>query len=149
MANSEQALEHIFSRWRFNPALFFREALDVLPSNQQEEGCKLVGEMVKAKYDKSLGKSLTKKQLELAGKLGIAIRSGHGSGKDYFLGGIFLWWLVCYPEDTRGLVTAPNFKTLQNVLWTLFRQLIAKSKFMGDERYTAGWRGTSRSRATS
>lgn len=130
MGNSEQALEHIFGRWRFNPALFFREALDILPSNQQEDGCKLVGEIVKSKYDKSLSKTISKRQEDLAGKLGIAIRSGHGSGKDMWLAGIFLWWMVCYPEDSRGLVTAPNFKTLQNVLWTYFRQLIAKSKFL-------------------
>ena len=138
MSNSELALQHILSRWQFDPARFFREALGVTPSNQQEEGCKLVGDMFKAKYDKSLDKPLTKKQKDLAGKLGVAIRSGHGSGKDYFLAGIFLWLLTCYPADSRGLATAPNYKTLTNVLWTLFRGMIARSKFMDDDRYT-GW----------
>ena len=111
-------LEKIIRKWKRDPALFFREGLGFTPSNQQEEGCRVVAELVEAKTKVSVWGQLSEKEredpknkakkptadeVELAKKRGVSIASGHNTGKDRFLAGISYWWLLCFPYS-KGLV---------------------------------------------
>lgn len=131
-----------FLKWMFNPDIFVKEVVFANapkgegPSDQQIEGLQAVGRiaycMVKAEYIRrenySLGKELTPEENELSRKKGIAIRSGHGCGKDAFLSWVYLWLLICFStEKCRGQVTAPNQAQLRAILWTEFRYWIKYS----------------------
>jgi len=114
-------------RWRLSPKLFVLEAIGVRPTNQQMEALDLVGEMSKAKIAANTGKKLTAKQKELADKIGISIRSGHGTGKDAFLAWVYLWLIFCFP-DPKGMVTGPTKHQLDAVLWSEISKWLKKSK---------------------
>lgn len=125
-----------FQVWMFNPDVFVREVVFANapkgdgPTDQQIEGLQAVGKiayaMVKADYIRnknySLGETLSKEELRLSRVKGLAIRSGHGCGKDAFLAWVYLWLLICFGvEKCRGQVTAPNQTQLRAILWTEFR----------------------------
>ncbi len=126
----------IGSRWFFNPDIFVKEVVfanapkEDGPTEQQIEGLKAVGKiaysMVKAEFIRkknySMGETLSKEELRLSKVKGLAIRSGHGCGKDAFLSWVYLWLLICHStEKCRGQVTAPNQTQLRSILWTEFR----------------------------
>ena len=144
--------EKMLHRWKWNPALFFKEALGFTPSNHQESGCAAVADLVKAKFKVGKWNTLTADERgiaenskrwkpsvaekELASRRGISIASGHNTGKDRWLAGIFIWWEFCWATGTRGLVTGPNMSTIRSVLWHEFRKLTRSSKLLGEN---PGW----------
>ena len=91
MAKTETGLQQRILEWRKDPALFVRECIGGKPSNQQEEGLALVGELATAKLKRARNEKLTARQEWLCSLMGISIRSGHGNGKDAFLSWV-LWW---------------------------------------------------------
>lgn len=135
MQTGAEALKRLISRWVFDPSRFCREALGFRPSNQQEAGFAAVSALVRAKDRRGRGLKLTAAEQELAGKIGLSIASGHGTGKDRFLAATYLWFLTCWPRP-KGLVTGPNFATLKSVLWHEFRKLVRTSTIGGG---ISGW----------
>jgi hypothetical protein len=119
--------EKVIMRWREDPELFVREAIGAFPTNQQQDGLKAIKDLSTAKIKASKGFKLTKKEAELAEKMGISIRSGHGTGKDTWLSWVYLWFLFCFPHP-RGLVTGPTSHQLDIVLWPEIRKWIRHSK---------------------
>lgn len=106
----------VIDRWQKDPALFVRECIGVEPSRQQAEGLEAVRKLSIAKRKAFHKVPMTAEEEEFAGKLGISIRSGHGTGKDAWLSWIFWWLLVCFPYP-KGLATAPTSDQLRIVLW--------------------------------
>ncbi len=82
--------------------------------------------MASAKLKASLGADLSDREKMLAGKIGISIVSGHGTGKDAELSWIYLWLLTCFPFP-KGLVTGPTGHQLNDVLWPEIRSWLRKS----------------------
>jgi hypothetical protein len=117
----------VLLRWRENPELFVREAIGANPTNQQQRGLAAVSALSKAKIKSAKGGKLTKKEKELADKIGISIRSGHGTGKDAWLSWVYLWFLFTFPYP-RGLVTGPTSHQLDIVLWPEIRKWVRASK---------------------
>lgn len=130
---SQSAIEKLFERWYKNPLLFVKECFTwpegEKPTKQQEEGLILVGKIAQAKIKSHEGSKLTEEEQGLVNKLGIAIRSGHGVGKDAFLSWIYWWLLSCFPYSV-GLVTAPTSHQLGDILWKEFRKWQQTSSFL-------------------
>jgi hypothetical protein len=101
------------------------------PTPQQEQLLNLVSKMVKAKIASAEGRinSLSNHERSLSKKIGIAIKSGHGTGKDTCLSWIYYCLMVCYPFF-RGLVTAPTAAQLKRNLWSEFSKWRRKSKII-------------------
>ncbi len=116
----------VLDRWEKSPELFVRECIGVSPSVQQCEGLEAVRKLSLAKRKAHKGLPLTGEEKELAGKMGISIRSGHGTGKDAWLAWVLLWLLTCFPYP-KGLVTAPTSDQLRIVLWSEISKWIRKS----------------------
>jgi hypothetical protein len=119
--------EAVILRWRNSPLDFVKEAIGATPTNQQQQGLELLAAMCSAKVKAAKGYELTKKEKGLAEKIGISIRSGHGTGKDVFLSWVYLWLLFTYPYP-RGLVTGPTSHQLDIVLWPEIRKWMRASK---------------------
>ena len=133
----ESSLDQIFIKWLFRPDLFFAEGLGAKLSNQQEDGLRKLGDLFRAKHRASVGLSLNAYQESLVKKTGISISSGHGTGKDFTLAGVYLWLLTCWKPAT-GLVTGPNFSTIKSVLWKELRRFVREGRFFGED---PGWLG--------
>ena len=82
--------------WKKEPWTFVREGFGVEPTWQQMQ----------------LFESLVDKD----GPKGIAIRSGHGTGKSAGLSLALLWFLLTRP-GAKILVTAPSRRQLRDILW--------------------------------
>ena len=107
----------VIKRWVASPKLFVREALRVERiSQQQEHGLDQLGLLVNAKLKRSAGKSLTDQESAVAGKVGISIMSGHGTGKDAWTAWAILWFLCCFPFP-KIPCTAPTQHQLRDILW--------------------------------
>jgi len=127
---SEALVEKKLEQWRYRPDLFVQEAIiwppGQGPSTQQLDALRLVGLMARAKIKKFQNKPLDKDEKIVAGKLGITIRSGHGTGKDAWLAWVYLWLLTCFAFP-KGLVTAPTSHQLRDVLWGEINKWIRQS----------------------
>jgi phage terminase large subunit len=113
--------------WRRYPEVFVREVVGAVPTNQQLEGFRELGRIYDAKYRKSMGALLSAEDERYAGKIGISIRSGHGTGKDAWLSWVYLWLITVFP-GCRGLVTAPTQHQLQDILWPEIRAWVKRSR---------------------
>lgn len=148
MSGIESAEAKVVERWRRHPRLFVLEAIGCQPTNQQSEALDLVGELAEAKIVVNKGWKATKRQKELAEKIGISIRSGHGTGKDALISWVNLWLIFCFPEP-RGIVTAPTDSQLSSVLWPETRKWLRASKaelwrhidIQSDKLYLKGRKG--------
>lgn len=89
----------VVERWRRDPAAFVREALQAVPSEQQEAALR---------------------EFAHPGAR-VAIKSGHGTGKSTLMSWLILWALCCF-TDVKCPVTAPTAHQLQDVLWTEVRK---------------------------
>ena len=83
------------TEWRWNPPKFVVDAFGVSPTWQQKE---LLTALVSE------------------GPKGIAIRSGHGTGKSAALSWSMLWFLLTRP-GAKILATAPSRRQLRDILW--------------------------------
>jgi hypothetical protein len=119
-------LDDTFLKWRNDPVQFVLEVVGVVPTNQQREGLRALGKLYDSKLKMAYGVPLSDEEQEYAGKIGVSIRSGHGTGKDAFLAWVYLWLLTCFP-GARGLVTAPTQHQLQDILWPEMRVWMRKS----------------------
>jgi phage terminase large subunit len=117
----------VIKRWREKPWAFVREAIGVEPTNQQESGLRILGEFVSAKIKSAKGGRLSKREKDLAEKIGLSIRSGHGTGKDAFLSWVYIWLLTCFPYP-KGLATGPTSHQLDIVLWPEIRKWLRGSR---------------------
>lgn len=113
--------------WRRNPGVFARDVIGIVPTNQQMQGFEELGKLYEAKMKRSLGEPLTEVEARYANKIGLTIRSGHGTGKDCWLACVYLWLLTCFP-GCRGLVTAPTQHQLTDILWPEMRAWVKRSK---------------------
>lgn len=84
---------------------------------QQEEAARVLGEFIDAKLAVYYKQVLTERQMELSKKIGISIMSGTGTGKDFFIAIIILFFVTLF-KDSRVTATANSAKQLRNVLWT-------------------------------
>lgn len=84
----------IIARWQRDPRLFVREALGVTPERWQEEAWGRLAD----------------------GQLRLAIRSGHGVGKTFFMGATALWFGATR-SDAKIPCTAPSAHQLATQLW--------------------------------
>ena len=117
-------IEKILKRWRLNPVTFVKECFQWPegqgPTFQQIEALEWVKDIAMARQKKAAGVKLTKAEEELNTKIGLAIKSGQGTGKDAILSLIFWWLLLCFPYP-KGLVTGPTSAQLEDNLWREFR----------------------------
>jgi phage terminase large subunit len=107
-----------------DPERFFRVFLRVELRRWQKRAC----DKIRAR--------LEKKQLRIS----LLIRSCHGAGKTWFVGGLLLWFMACR-EDARGLTTAPTWKQVADTLWkeiaAMFRGSLLPQLGMGHVLETA------------
>ena len=89
----EQIL-NIVEGWRRDPVLFVRQALQAVPSAQQEMALR------------SFGKPGAR----------TACKSGHGTGKTTVMAWVILWALTCF-QDVKIPCTAPTAHQLRDGLW--------------------------------
>jgi hypothetical protein len=86
-------------------------------SRQQEDALKQWGELIGAKLAKSRGETLSKRQQELVGKMGMSIQSSNGNGKD-FLAALVNWhFMECFYRP-KIMATANTGKQLRSVYWS-------------------------------
>lgn len=128
--------ERLFLRWRRSPYHFIKDIIEWKegegPTRQQQEGLEMVGKIADAKYKVNNNLKCTEEDKQLAGKLGISIRSGHGTGKDCWLSWVYFWLLTVFPSAI-GMVTAPTSHQLDDILWKEFRSWQLKSKFLAEK----------------
>lgn len=128
-----KSLINTIERWRKHPEIFDREAFlweeGEGPTAQQVQLFTWVGKLANAKFKVNTGRKCTDEEKALARKLGISIKSGHGTGKTGSLARIYYWLLLCFPESL-GYVTAPNAPQLESVLWKEFRKWKRKSPLL-------------------
>lgn len=118
--------EQLEAAWRRYPDLFFKDCLGITPSNQQDEALRLLGNLCDAKMKRMLDLPMTEEEQKLSKKLGLSIHSGHNTGKTRFLGGINIWWIVCWPYS-EGRMLAPTSAQLQDNLWKEMRVILRKA----------------------
>lgn len=123
---SNEKLVNVWVEWRRNPLRFVLDVIGAKPTNQQGLALREVGRMYESKMKSNLKQDLTDDERVRAKKIGISIRSGHGTGKDAFLSWVYLWLLTCFP-GARGLVTAPTQHQLHDVLWSEMRKWCKRS----------------------
>jgi hypothetical protein len=128
-------------KYRYDPKAFFYEVLfkdiegkpvkgstgDILKlTSQQEKACDEIRKIVVSKIRLSKGVKISPEEMEYAKKFGVSIRSGKGTGKDFFAAGIIVWFQYCYRE-AKVAATAPSAHQLQDVLWSELSKLYTKS----------------------
>lgn len=86
-------------RWRDDPVVFVREALQAEPSGQQAQALRAFA----------------------APGARVAIKSGHGTGKSTLMSWLILWALTVH-ADVKCPVTAPTAHQLSDVLWAEIRK---------------------------
>jgi hypothetical protein len=84
---------------------------------QQEDALVQWGELIEAKRNKKEGKSLTAKQEELVGKMGMSIQSSNGNGKD-FLAALVTWHFNDCFSKPKVMATANTGQQLRSVYWS-------------------------------
>lgn len=94
--------------WRKSPALFVEQVLGATPTEQQRQ---LLSAIPRVKR--------------------VAVRSGHGTGKDACASWIMLWFLVTRPHAV-GVATAPTARQLNDVLWAELARWLRKSPLADD-----------------
>ena len=94
----EQIL-NIVEGWRRDPVLFVRQALQAVPSAQQE--------MALRSFEKPGART--------------ACKSGHGTGKTTVMAWVILWALTCF-QDVKIPCTAPTAHQLRDGLWPEVRK---------------------------
>lgn len=125
---AQKKTEHIgSSRWILDPRLFVREAIGATPTNQQDDALEALGRLCAAKIKAAKGLPMSDAEAELSQKIGISIRSGHGTGKDAWLAWVYLWLLTCFPFP-KGLVTGPTGHQLDDILWPEIRKWLRVSR---------------------
>lgn len=61
----------------------------------------------------------------------IAIKSGHGTGKDAFIAWALLWFLSLFP-NSKALITAPTAHQLSDVFWPELQKWLSMSALRDD-----------------
>lgn len=102
--------------WQHSAYKFITEVIGVKLTSQQKDACDRTSEIVVAKIKFNKGLQCSKKETELAQKLGISIMSGRGTGKDFITACLTLWFLCCF-DSPRILTTAITKAQLMGVLW--------------------------------
>lgn len=95
----------------------------------------VIGKIAWAKIKSFKGESLTEEEKSLAKKIGISIRSGHGTGKDCWLSWVYIWLLVCW-YYSKGMVTAPTSHQLRDILWSEMAKWVRGNEFLNEN---IGW----------
>lgn len=130
---STKKLKEKIRIWVEHPEIFDLEVYDwdgnESPTPQQIDGFKKVAALANAKFKVNSGMPVTPKERELAKKLGISIRSGHGTGKTAFLARLYYWLMFCFP-NACGYVTASTSTQLETVLWKEFYKWRNKSPLL-------------------
>lgn len=120
-----------------DPLRFVQEAFDLdgthgkRISDQQREGLEAYRRIVVAKLKRARGASMTPQEQEDATRIGIAIRSGHGTGKTAFAAWLMLHFLVCRPYCKIPCI-APVGPQLKSNLWPEVHLWIRRSPFLGE-----------------
>lgn len=137
----DEANDKMLIRWSLDPVLYVEEALGVngIPGDranpgitgQQRDGLVKLGKLVNSKIKLAEGKKLTKEEMEYAGKIGISIMSGQGTGKDGFAAWSILWFMTCFPFPKLPC-TAPNASQLESVLWSEITKWLHRRDRNGD-----------------
>ncbi len=94
-------------------------------SNASDEKQRLVRELLRFReepeywFQKVCGITLTDQQLSLVKCVKVrgsknSVKSGHGSGKSFLMGGLGLWFLSVFQDDTQVPVTAPTSHQLED-----------------------------------
>jgi hypothetical protein len=116
--------QNLIREWRYDPRRFAFECLRVgnRPdfkqfSAQQERGLEEYRKLVTAKIRKFAGHKLTEEEARYAGKTGLSIRSGTGTGKDMLAAIITLHFLTCFHSPKIPCI-APTKAQLKDVLWS-------------------------------
>jgi phage terminase large subunit len=136
-----EILQAQIKRWRNDPELFFLEVLGKKITNQQREAAELVRDYIIAKFKVHHKVTLSDEvkrywsvsisEAELFKKDGFSIHSGRGSGKDFFLGCISIWLMVCFGDNPifpfKGLATATTAQQLEDVYSSEVKRLLAGS----------------------
>lgn len=139
-----QEMADLIEHWFNDPLAFFREALGVKPTNQQEQFGRHFRNMVLAKhYKKMLSHAdaldnkeeqaalrkryayVNKHMKEYARRSGLSIMSGKGTGKDAVLSWTILWALICL-NPVKVVCVAPSEVQLKTVLWQEARKWLDK-----------------------
>jgi phage terminase large subunit len=134
--SKEKDVAKIIQEWKWNPLKWVRECIQWPEgerlSSQQEEGFEWIGKLARAKFKVNMGGDASKEERGLAKKLGISIRSGHGTGKTAFMALVDWWLLACFPYPI-GYVTAPTSHQLEDILWKEFRKWKRQSLLLDDK----------------
>lgn len=59
----------------------------------------------------------------------VAVKACNASGKSYLIGRIIAWWVTCYPEDGKVLITAAGWQQVKNIASVEYRAAAASSRF--------------------
>lgn len=94
---------------------------------QQELALRELSKLINAKMKVYKGSEMTEEESEYAGKIGMSIMSGTGTGKDFFLALVMCYFLTVF-KDPRVTATANSAKQLRNVLWSQIARVMALSK---------------------
>lgn len=127
-----------FEHWQENPLLWVKaifgdnikkkSGLDTETglSIQQEMGLEELRRLILAKLKVGSGDKLTRQDKLYAGKIGLSIQSGQGTGKDFFASLVILYFLYCFP-NCKVPCTANSSKQLRNVLWSEISKVMSLS----------------------
>jgi phage terminase large subunit len=112
----EAALAKLIEIGRRDAVEFVRLSFGAEPSSQQKDALEKVVKLEEALQIKAMGHELPESHRDMAGKMGISIRSGNGTGKDAFLAWMIIRLVVCFPRP-KGMATAPAAHQLESIVW--------------------------------
>ena len=130
----EQLKEKI-QQWQADPVLFFEEVIGVgrcdcgcKISNQQKRIARDVAKLIRVKEKLWTKQKLTPSEEEFRDKIGISVKAGKGTGKTALVAMLYIWFLICFGNRQKHLVTAPRKEALKDNLFAEISIWITHSK---------------------
>jgi phage terminase large subunit len=109
----ETVTQEHYKHFRNNPISFVRKVLGADPDEQQ---CRFL--------------------MAVSDSDSVAVKSGHGVGKNSCFAWLALWWLMVWPES-RVVATAPTLQQLHDILWPEIEKWLNRSPLRAIIRWQA------------
>ena len=120
-ANANASIKY----WSMHPLDWFRDIFPAVTlSTQQVEYWEELGKLIRAKMKaRTSPDTMTDEERTYAGKIGISITAGQGTGKDFTAAATIVFFVMNFPYS-KSTATGVTGKHLRNVLWAEISKIL-------------------------